>query len=503
MAKIASDSQMNDGLEAMMGRVSEFNTPMAAKLTGIALNPIARRLFDDTLDAMWATTKVPSHAQEIIIGGGLSAAIYSAVRVSEGHPKPLVLEAKERAGGAFASSREATFFLNSRNRPGKLGTPGRGEALNYLPGAVVQPSDLGSEEYQTNAALAFAIRATLAMTARVVTGQRVESADSSGVVLAGGKKVKATRVIWATGLGQPISPPETDGRYLMDYLQFLSHLDQPFPFKGIDRVAVVGAQDAGRTVIEALTGQGPSRNWSISSLDYISTIDWYGVAETCTTKERWEQNNRSRYKGIGRLLPRVTNEEGKPIGDSEFRVTPITRRAENVGVGFDGAYVDGARYDLVIFAAGFTGMDVADMIEYRAGGRVVARMGESGLFVIGPAAKIADEVREANVPTTVPENSAALFRYADRTAALAKHLPALELSSTAVEPKPKARARAAAPKKKARDTSDYRNWTRGDTIELDGKEAEVLSVEGRDVRVRERNKEPRYLSQPSAWEFVR
>lgn len=420
LSVIGQSVSMSDGIEAMSARAAEFATPFAAKLAGVFLNEEARLYFEECLDEMWATTPTPREAQEIVIGSGLHAAIYCAVRVASGFPKPLVIEAKERAGGTFAVSRNASFFLNSANRPGNLGIPGRAEALNIIPGAPVQPADLSSEEYQPNSSLAFSIRATLAMNAKVLVGRRVASADSTCVTLDDGRRIKATRVIYATGLGEPIVPPEADGKHLMSYMEFLAHLDQQFPLQGISTVAVVGAGDAGRTTIEALTGQGPRAPWSVASLDYVRQIDWYGVSAECISKDGWRENNRSRYGGIARLLPLTGT------GLKSARVKPITRRASESGIGFGGAYVDGARYDLVIWAAGFKPMNVEGTVEYKAGGRSIARMMESGLFVVGPAAQI-DTATEANVPDKVPENSAAVFRYADRTAAFAMHLPQLAL----------------------------------------------------------------------------
>lgn len=433
LAEIAKDPIMNDGMEAMMERSSEFATPLAAKLTGAFLNPAGRTHYEKGLDEMWADTSIPREVPEIVVGGGLHAAIYCAVRVHEGHPKPLVIEAQERVGGTFAVSHDASFFLNSRNRPGNLGIPGREEALNVLPGAPVQPADLSGDEYQPNSSLAFSIRSALAMYARVLVGHEVRAADSTSVTLATGKKIKTTRVVYATGLGKPNAPEGgIDGKYAMDYMQFLSHMDSKFPFHGIKRVAVVGANDSGRTVIEALVGQGPTSRLSVASLDFVESIDWYGVPEGCSTRKSWRENNRSRYQGIARVLPTKRVGENRTLSE-DGRVSPINRKADVAGIGFDGAYIDGARYDLVIWATGFTPqLDVSDWSVYKAGGREVARMEESSVFAIGPASQITD-TPEANVPETVPENAAAVFRYADRTAALAKHLPAYGFPGVEIE----------------------------------------------------------------------
>lgn len=432
LSEITSDPTMNDGVTAMLERAVEFETRMAAKLTGVYLNPFAVARFDAALDEAWAAGSVPKEAPEIVIGSGLHAAIYCAVRVRSGFPKPLVIDRAQRAGGAFAVSRFPSLFLNSRNRPGRLGIPGREEALNVIPAAPVQPADLSGAEYQTNTALAFSVRSSLALNARVVLGHKVMDADSNGVTLDDGRRISTTRVVWATGLGEPVLPPEADGERLIHYMDFLAMLDQPFPFRGLNRVAVVGAGDSGKTAIEALIGQGPSCRWSVPSLDYVERIDWYGVERRCRTKEGWEKNNRSRYAGIGRALP-LADEEGEPTGPS--RVTPLMDRAEAISVGFEGATVNGRVYDLVIWAGGFKNFDVEGMVEYTAGGRAVARMIEPNVFVVGPAAQL-PPVEEADEAGSVPENSAALFRYADRTAAFAMGLPQFALIPPDPDPVP-------------------------------------------------------------------
>jgi hypothetical protein len=499
LSKIAQDKSMNDGVKAMMARAPEFDSTLAAKLTGVALVPQARAMFDRELDMMWASAAVPQEAPEIVVGAGLHAAIYCAVRVAEGHPKPLVIEAQPRAGGIFAVSRDSTFYLNSRNRPGNLGIPGRGEALNVLPGAPVQPADLSGDEYQPNSALSFSIRTALAMNARVIVGREVVEANSTSVTLADGKTIKTARVIYATGLGEPKGPAEMDGERMMSYPQFLASLDQPFPFQGLKRVAVIGAGDAGKTVIEAMTGQGPSSQMSVASLDFIETIDWYGVPESCAFRAGWKENNRSRYQGIARLLP-------TDIDGTDARVKPIRRRADSSGVAFEGAYVDGARYDLVVWATGFnSNVDVADMAEYRAGGRVVARMKESGVFVVGPAAAIV-VTPEANVPQTVPENTAAVFRYADRTASLAMHLPALALPESPATTTPSAVMKRKPTKKVKRVKLDKRlpeNWEKGDPIVrgVDGTRGVVYSRQANGmVSVKEGGRRPRSIN-PAAWRY--
>src|SRR6266545_6944351 len=146
------------GMQAMMQRESEFPSPLAASLTGIALDPPGREFADQVLDANWSDEPRQQNAlsfsstdREVIIGSGFHAAVYAATRVLSGYPKPLVLERNARAGGTFAMTARPTFYLNSRNRAGSGGLAGdQGARLNYLPGAPIQAANVSMVEYQTN-----------------------------------------------------------------------------------------------------------------------------------------------------------------------------------------------------------------------------------------------------------------------------------------------------------------------------------------------------------------
>jgi hypothetical protein len=95
-----------DAMRATMQRESEFVSRLQAQLTGIALDPAARELADQTLQAFWSdeatrqdTLRAAGTGREVIIGSGFHAAVYAAVRVLSGLPKPLVLERGLRTGG--------------------------------------------------------------------------------------------------------------------------------------------------------------------------------------------------------------------------------------------------------------------------------------------------------------------------------------------------------------------------------------------------------------------
>ena len=188
LATVAVKPGAAQGMRAMMQRESEFPNPLAAKLTGIALDPYGREYADQALDSWWSdeprrqdTLSATSTSREVVIGSGFHAAVYAATRVLSGYPKPLVLERNQRVGGTFAMTSRPTFYLNSRNRPGTAGLAGdQGASLNYLPGAPIQAANVSMTEYQTNTDMAFVIRLTLAQYAEVLTNATVTSQASPG-----------------------------------------------------------------------------------------------------------------------------------------------------------------------------------------------------------------------------------------------------------------------------------------------------------------------------------
>src|SRR5207248_4332190 len=194
-------------------REAEFPSRLAAQLTGIALDPSGREYADRVLDAYWSdeprrqdTLRASNTGREVIIGSGFHAAVYAAIRVLSGYPKPLVLERNERAGGTFAMTARPTFYLNSRNRAGSAGLAGdQGAALNYLPGAPIQAANVSMVEYQPNTDIAFVIRLALAQYADVVTKANALSVARGGpgveIEIEGRAALLAGRVIDARGLG--------------------------------------------------------------------------------------------------------------------------------------------------------------------------------------------------------------------------------------------------------------------------------------------------------------
>lgn len=468
--EIARMPYVKEGVEMMLLRSADFRNPTAALLAGIMIDSTAHRMFEKGLDEKWPRVeKKIMSADEVVVGAGFHAAVYCAVRGQMGYAPPLVLEANERVGGIFATSTSPTFYLNSRNRPGDSSVPGQPGSLNVLPGSIVQPSDLGGAEYQTDAEMALTIRVTLAMNATVRTRSRVMSiiygsfVDEEGtsrnheLLLEDGTVIRANRVVIATGLGKPIVLDGTAGGgemrmtdRVMTYTDFLRRLDQPFPFRGMERVAVIGAGDSGKTVIEALCGQGPGRHGSVASLDWMQTIDWYGL--NVRFRKEFEECNRSRYRGIGRLLtPAIERVIGYDEDEGEdstelFAVPSYTSRvrstfsnsgrsekASQIVPGYNCVYVNERPYDHVIVCTGFRSENVPlpfqlplDVLSVN--GRAIGRKTPNNTIVtIGPAYPLETSSMEGQAygqgTPFIRENNAALFRYAQRTAQVAMFLP--------------------------------------------------------------------------------
>lgn len=430
------DTVMGDNtrtvMTALRRRRREFSDDLEMQLTAIKMVPEARRAFDGGLERMWSRPLEPKTGldyDEVIIGGGLHAAIYAACRVAGGHRKPLVIE-RDRIGGAFAVSHQPSFYLNSRNRPGVGGLPSENRGLNYVPGAPIQMANLSSCEFQSNADMAFVVRCAIAKHATVRLGSAAETVSYTAdtvyvsdrpltIELEDETVVFAGRVIDARGLGDPRMPVVSDR--VMSIVDFMRRMDQPFPLQGLGRVAVVGGGDSGKVTIEALLGIGPSTALSVPALDWIDQVDWYG-RDLPTTCEQWRNQQRGRYQGIGSFL--------RPVDNGRRRLR-IYNETGSVQPGFEMVYVNGRPYDHVIIATGWSRprlsggpYDVGFSDLYGYAPQLGRQLADSEVYQIGPAADLDFDDFDLSTSTArVPQNRIALFRLGGRTAALASRLP--------------------------------------------------------------------------------
>jgi hypothetical protein len=434
LTAVALRQDASEGMRAAMQRESEFSNPLEARLAGIALDPHARSFADQVLDSYWSDEPRRQNAlssgstdREAIIGSGFHAAVYAAVRVLSGFPKPLVLERNTRAGGTFAMTERATFHLNSRNRAGGAGLAGdQMSSLNYLPGAPIQAANLSMAEYQTNTDMAFVIRLTLAQFADVVTDATVLSvsrgSDGDGVEIAIADRAPllAGRVIDARGLGDPADQEIANGTTILTFAQFMRRMAGMWPLRGLRRVAVIGGGDAAKCAVESCLGIAPQPFMAAAALDTVDRIDWY-TNELPTTCDGWQQTVRGRYQAIGRYL--------RPDRLGARRLTVLPRRAQPVALPGMGL-IEGRTYDLVVLCTGnreepIDGLDLGSFDEYEVADDTVVAREHYNLpaYRVGPHARLPITAleREAGV-ADIPANAVSMFRTGSKTAALAATL---------------------------------------------------------------------------------
>jgi len=434
----AKRANITRGIRAAETRPNDFANELQRTLTGVALEYTSREHAEGLLDQYWtdnrsatyigATSAVAS-VREVIIGSGYHAAVYAATRVLAGKPRPLVLERSNRVGGVFATHANPSFYLNSRNRPGGLGQPGELDgSLNYIPGAPIQPAHISGREYQTNADMALAIRFTLAQYADVIPGITVTGYERNSLIVTGEGLTNATlngsilaaRVIDARGLGDPNAADKADGVKVMTFPQFAYHMAaNPWPRRGLNRVAVIGDGDSARTAVEALLGIGPETPMGAAALDFVQRVDWYALTLPATC-ERWRGTQRSRYQAIGNFLRadklgavrlRIIN------SDANFVATPI------------GAIVEGRVYDMAIAATGSTstvipGTGRGELYDGGSGQPLARSIVPGRVLSIGPLANLPYSTQETrdNIPA-IAANKTAMWRLGPRTTQLAATLP--------------------------------------------------------------------------------
>lgn len=293
----------------------------------------------------------PQRADEVIIGGGVHAAIYTSEGTDSGDTT-LVMESRKRTGGIFGIAERATFRLNSRTRAKKLskvGKPGKPGSLNDLGNGVLQPSDLTGDVYQPNDEIARAIRTNLTLQADTLTDatvigfENVFSPDSEKPGRMGVQFKRSTsgeeftlytdRLLIASGAGmersfgsieftdvksKQIFDEEIDKAergekslvYTHDTLnRRIGNPSVQFPLQEFSgkRIGITGKGDSSKTDIELETGSAPYNEGSVRQLDAIGEILWYG--QLLGTKEDYLYESRVRYSDIGLEMPRKDRPE--------------------------------------------------------------------------------------------------------------------------------------------------------------------------------------------------
>ncbi|XVV10893.1 hypothetical protein ACQP2X_39555 [Actinoplanes sp. CA-131856] len=438
---VASAPGASEGMRMMAERAADFEHPLAAQLTGIALDPAGRKVADEFLDTYWSDDSrqeatlaaALSEDREVIIGSGYHAAVYAATRVRAGHRRPLVLERDQRVGGVFAMTSRPVFRLNSRSRPGGLGLAGdSGADLNHLPGAPIQTTNACAAEYPTNTDMAFVIRLALAQYADVLPNATVAAVgpydgDSMELEIDGRPTLAPQRIIDARGLGDPDIQTLANGATIVTFEQFMQRMAGVWPLRNLRRVAVVGGGDSGKCAVESLLGIAPQPFMAVAALDRVDRIDWY-AEQLPTTCVGWQSDIRGRYQAIGPYL--------RADRSGVRRLTVLRRRAQVVDLP-GAALIEGRGYDLVVLCTGTSepviqGLGgIGDCTPYRVAGAgaVAAQYDDRPVFRIGPHAGLGFSQQERNEGVAdQPGNVAAMFRLGAKTAALAATLPPISRS---------------------------------------------------------------------------
>lgn len=416
---------LTEGLGMAQDRETEFGSNLEATLTGVALDPLARPVFERALDEYWegrgpVQLRDTSVDREVIVGSGFHAAVYAATRVRLGYPRPIVLERGSRVGGTFAMTSRPTFYLNSRNRPGPGGTTGdAGASLNYIPSGIIQPSNVGMTEFQSNVDMALAIRWTLAQYADVYTGctfTNVGGERDHLTVDVNDETYMWARVIDARGLGDPIKL--VDSERVLSFPGFMQRMEQPWPLQGVRRVAVLGDGDSAKCAVESLVGLAPQPYMSCAALDHVERIDWYAPDLPVRCKD-WRRQTRGRYASIGHYL--------RADRYGVRRINVINRGANVLPTG-DGVLVEGNFYDLAIACVGNAFprpliTNLTQTVGMFLNEPFAKNVEGADIYTVGPAADLAwnpvELERELN---TIAANRVSMWRTGPKTAALAASL---------------------------------------------------------------------------------
>jgi hypothetical protein len=439
--EVTDRRRLSSGIRACEERRGDFASELEMQLAGIAMVPEARQLMSDRLTGSWADDRslglgiADYSKREVIIGGGFHAAVYAASRVRMGFPRPIVLEqgSAEQVGGAFAMSLSPVFRLNSRSRPGTAGFPDQDKALNELPGGLIQPSMLSSEEYSTNADMAWLIRLTLMQYAEVYPGVTVTrigpARDRVLRLTTSAGDITPGRVIDARGMGAERRSKFSSDR-MLTFGGLMARMGTMFPLRGMRQVAVIGGGDAGKCAVESLLGLAPG-NSSAIGLDYVTRVDWYtgGTIDGRTCSE-YRDSQRGRYLRIAQYLAGNVSSPStrlRVMGNARGYPAPLP----------DGVLVSDRTYDMCMECTGSELPSIENfstVLSYFAvqrqdgQGTVLAKQAMPyQSYRIGPAAKINFSIAEVEAGIdSIPANRVSMFRLAPRTAALAVMLDGLD-----------------------------------------------------------------------------
>ena len=172
---------------------------------------------------------------------------------------------------------------------------------------------------------------------------------------------------------------------------------------------------------------------SVAGLDWVEQVDWYG--QEALSRSEFESCARSRYAGLARYFP---NDDGYYRIQPKPRAIGVIREDDLTYVTYKTVYGDriGGPYDMVINATGYEQDDslldslgVVEWEEFRIrsdGEAIGLKLRGHEIYKVGPAANLPiTETEKFLVPVLGDprtKNAVAIFRYAPKTAELARRI---------------------------------------------------------------------------------
>jgi hypothetical protein len=409
LGTIVSTPDIWEGVAPVVDRAGEFQAngqrsgehhrDLAPLLSGVALNDRAAALFrlgiDRTVAAesealRQAIRNGQSSSQELVVGSGWHAAVYSGEALAVNPDRDAVAaEGAPFIGGQFSRATRAVHLLNSRTRPERTdepNRPGSASSLNSMRRSPLQQADVDTKAYGDQKAFGEVVETNMFLASRVMTDMelvriRVLPRGTVEALLHNPQTgelftTRHKRVVVAGGIGEELTgfenadeetrrlldeeraTPLAERRILtsQDFIALTGDGANDFPLRGMRNVAIIGPGDTGRVILGKLTGHETESGKSVPTLDWVERIGLYG--EGSDTRKEYLGENRPRYVGVALEMPRTDEYQSyySRVRPFEGRAQRLRRlddgRIQVISQDAGGFEVRG-EYDRVITAAGY------------------------------------------------------------------------------------------------------------------------------------------------------
>ncbi len=505
---LAQQPDIRAEVAEVQDRRDELNTTdmraYSAELIGLSLSPRGNEILDLTIERSVGerTARVKEalrqgevHVNDLVVGSGVHSSIYNSVRAEVLPENPaLTVEREERIGGQFAQTEEAGWRLNTRTRPEDPelpNLPGTAGSLNSLESAPIQQADLTGDAYGTQKSLADAIRASHLLVSEVinncevVTVHKIQGKDKNTYLVQmhdtetdENYTLSTDRIIFTTGLGESrtgLENADAETQQILaeekeklvrgevpqvmtgdEYMRFVGNDANSFPLQGQKTVGVAGPGDAGATVAEFDTGHGPSTRKSVSQLDRVEKVFWFG--QKAMSREEFLKTSRERYSEMSLEFPREGAEDyPHRIEPVPYRAIGLRRYEGQIQVIYGdrtGKEAGRAPVDLLVLATGLKDKldEILKGVSEESLEREPFACAESGenpicrrvqgeeIYIAGPSAQLeVNQTEKDNSPALSRmkvTKTPAIWSYADDTAMLARELAAQDKARGLTSPAP-------------------------------------------------------------------